>query len=457
MTTADLDALPKEELIALILRMQARIAELEEKSGRPPKTPANSSVPPAQARAPNRPEPAAGAPRPGGRPGHSGTTRPFAEPTARIALRVAACACCGTDLWAAAQAPVERRQVIDLPPLAPEIVEAVVHRITCPSCGQVQTAAFPAAFTAPVRLGSGVQALATYLHEVHHVAYARLGTLLDEVFGLRVSPGSLVALVQRTGAALLPDAEAIHAEVRASPVIGSDETGMRIDGHTAWQWVFQTPDATAFVSARGRGSDVIRAALGDACPEVWVSDLFAAQQKAPAKRFQLCIAHQLRNLAFAVDCGDHAFAPAMAELFRAALRLHAARSDLDPGVFERLRLRVEAQCDRLLVADTAHREGLRLQWRYRDHRTKLFVFLERDDVPPDNNASERALRTTVVHRKVTGGFRSDEGADTYSTVMTVIETAKKRGQGLLDTIRAAIDPVSLPPLPMPVHPHILVA
>ncbi len=456
MTAADLDALPKAELIELILRLQARIAELEERSGRPPKTPANSSVPPSQTPKANRPVPPAGSPRPGARPRHAGTTRPFGEPTERIALRVAECACCGTDLGAVAQEPVDRRQVIDLPPIRPEIVEAVVHRVTCPGCGQVQTAAFPAAFTAPVRLGSGVQALATYLHEVHHVAYARLATLLEEVFGLRVSSGSLVALVQRTGAALGADAAAIHARVCASPVIGSDETGMRIDGHNAWQWVFQTPEATAFVGARGRGSDVIRAALGDAHPEVWVSDLFSAQQKAPAARFQLCVPHQLRNLAFAIDCGDRAFAPAMAELFRAALSLHAARSGLDPALFERLRQRIEALCDRLLATDTPHREGLRLQWRYRDHRTKLFVFLERADVPPDNNASERALRTTVVHRKVTGGFRSDGGADNYSTVMTVIETAKKRGLGLLATIRAAIDPLTLPPVPLP-YPRSLVA
>lgn len=456
MTAADLDALPKAELIALILRLQTRIGELEEKSGRPPKTPANSSVPPSQARTPNRPPPAAGSPRPGARPGHVGTTRPFGEPTARIALRVAQCAGCGTDLRTAAQAPVERRQVIDLPPIAPEIVEAVVHRVTCPDCGRAQTAAFPAAFPAPVRLGPGVQALATYLHEVHHVAYARLATLLAEVFGLTVSPGSLVALVQRTGAALRPDADAIGDQVRARPVIGSDETSMRIDGRTAWQWVFQTPEATYLVSATSRGSQVIRDMLGDAQPEVWVSDLYSAQQTAPAQRFQVCIAHQLRNLAFAVDCGDHAFAPAMAELFRAALSLHAARPELDLALFARLRLRVEAECDRLLVTDTAHREGLRLQWRYRDHRTKLFVFLERDDVPPDNNGSERAVRTTVVHRKVTGCFRSDWGADNYSTIMTVIETAKKRGQGLLDTVRAAIEPFTLPPLPIP-HSRTLVA
>ncbi len=166
--------------------------------------------------------------------------------------------------------------------------------------------------------------------------------------------------------------------------------------------------------------------------------------------------HQLRNLTFALDRGDHAFAPAMAELFRAALSLHAARPDLDPALFERLRQRTEGQCDRLLAVDTPHREGLRLQWRYRDHRAKLFVFLERTDVPPDNNASERALRTTVVHRKVTGCFRSDGGAANYSTIMTVIETAKKRGLGLLATIRAAIDPMTLPPLPLP-YPRSLVA
>lgn len=448
--------LSKEELIDLILGMQDQISELERKAGRPAKTPANSSVPPSQARAPNRPVPPAGSPGPGGKPGHTGTTRSFAAPTERIVIRVAECACCGTDLRAVAQEPVERRQVIDLPPIAPIVIEAVVHRVICPGCGQSWTAAFPAAFPAPVRLGTGVQAVTTYLHEVHHVAYARLRTVLDEVFGLRVSPGSLVALVRRTGAALEADADAIHAEVCARPVIGSDETGMRIDGHNAWQWVFQTPDATSFVRARGRGSEVIRAAMGDAQPEVWVSDLFSAQQKAPAARFQMCVAHQLRNLAFAVDCGDHAFAPAMAELFRAALRLHAARPAVDSALFDRLRLRIEAECDRLLVADTAHPDGLRLQWRYRDHRAKLFVFLERDDVPPDNNASERALRTTVVHRKVTGGFRSDGGADAYNTILTVLETAKKRGHAMLATIRDAIDPLSQPPIHAP-HPSILVA
>ena len=447
MSRDELTGLSQGALIELILRLQERIAALEARLGAPPKTPRNSSVPPGQARAANRPVPPAGGSRPGAQPGHTGTTRPFAEPTERIALRIAACACCGTDLRAIEQAPVERRQVIDLPPIAPQITEAVMHRVRCPGCGQEQTAAFPSAFTAPVRLGSRVQSLVSYLHEVHHVAYARLATLLEEMFGLRVSSGSLVALVRRTGAALGSAAAAIQARVCASPVIGSDETGMRIDGHNAWQWVFQTPEATSFVRARGRGSAVIRAALGDACPEVWVSDLFSAQQKAPAARFQLCVAHQLRNLAFAIDCGDHLFAPAMAELFRAALCLHAARPGLDPVLFARLHQRIEALCDRLLVTDTPHRDGLRLQWRYRDHRAKLFVFLERRDVPPDNNASERALRTTVVHRKVTGCFRSDGGADTYSTILSVVETAKKSGHRLLDTIRAAIEPASLPPIP----------
>ena len=73
----------------------------------------------------------------------------------RIALRVAACGCCGSDLRAVEQAPVADRQVIDLPPIAPQIVEAVVHRVRCPGCGQEQTATFPTAFTAPVRLGPG--------------------------------------------------------------------------------------------------------------------------------------------------------------------------------------------------------------------------------------------------------------------------------------------------------------
>ena len=108
--------------------------------------------------------------------------------------------------------------------------------------------------------------------------------------------------------------------------------------------------------------------------------------------------------------------------------------------------RLEADCDRLLATPVAGADASRLWLRFRDHRRSLLVFLYDPRVPPTNNASEQALRHSVVHRKVTGGFRSDWGADAHAIVTTVLDTARKRGDGLLATLHAALGaPATIPP------------
>lgn len=191
------------------------------------------------------------------------------------------------------------------------------------------------AFTAPQAFGPRVQTLATYLHEVHHVPYGRLETMLGEVFGLEMAAGSLVNLVRRTGMALEEQAEAISLEVIQSAVIGSDETSARVEGRNQWQWVFRTPQASYYVIVPSRGAQVIREVLGQARPQVWLSDLWSAQQKAPAEQFQLCHSHQLQDLEYAKECGDTLFAPAMQDLLRRSQALAKQRAELPPEEFQR--------------------------------------------------------------------------------------------------------------------------
>jgi transposase len=171
---------------------------------------------------------------------------------------------------------VERRQVVEIPPIQPLVIEAEVYQVECPGCWQRHTAAFPAAFVAPQAFGPRVQAVACYLHEVHHVPYGRLETMLEEVFGLDIAAGSLVNLVRRTGVALSPQAEAIGLEVIRSAVIASDETSARVEGRNQWQWVLRTPEASYYVIVPSRGAQVITDVLGEARPEVWLSDLWSA-------------------------------------------------------------------------------------------------------------------------------------------------------------------------------------
>ncbi|MGD9518088.1 MAG: transposase [Armatimonadota bacterium] len=199
-----------------------------------------------------------------------------------------------------------------------------------------------------------------------------------------------------------------------------------------------------------RAARVIADFMGDAMPEVWLSDCFSAQPGAPTGARQLGHAHQLRDLQFAVDAERSEFAYRMQRLLLRAQGLAKRRADLPPDVFADQVRDIENLCEHLLSGPVAGRHARRLQRHYRKHREALFTSLYRADVSPDNNACERALRKSVVHRKVSSGFHSEWGAAAGATMATVIETAAQRGEDALHTLTNLLTPgASLLPLPQP--------
>jgi hypothetical protein len=171
-------------------------------------------------------------------------------------------------------------------------------------------------------------------------------------------------------------------------VIGSDETGARVAGKTAWHWVFQTPEASYHLIAPSRGGEVIDAFLAGAEPDVWGSDLWAPQVGTAAGAHQICHSHQARDLTFAAEAdpdNERIWALDLRHLFGRAIRLHHERTQVTPATFARRRLLIEKATDRLVfdryVAPKT--EAARLQQRYRARRDSLYVFLHRDDVEPD--------------------------------------------------------------------------
>jgi hypothetical protein len=134
----------------------------------------------------------------------------------------------------------------------------------------------------------------------------------------------------------------------------------------------------------------------------------------------------------------------MQALFRLAIHLHHQRSQMSPEMFWMQVARVERICDRLLQHDLAPPEAQKLQHRYQKYRACLFVFLYRSDVEPTNNVAERALLHSVVHRKVTGGFRSPWGTKTYAALASVIDTAELSGVSAFAAILSLFGPPALP-------------
>jgi transposase len=471
MDRAALRALPREELVDLVIRLRemlavaetqqavigrleariteqaARIAELEAelaRRGGPPKTPGNSSLPPSQGAKPNR---AAGRRRKRGpKRGHAGSSRRRQRPDVLVRCRPTHCRCCGAAVPEAGQRRVGRSQVVELPPLRPVVLEAWHYAATCGACGERTVAPYPPGFEPARTFGPRIEALLGYLHHAHHLSHERPAATGASVFGLTMCQGAIAAALARLAERARP-AAAIRETVRAGPVLGSDETGVRVDGKNWWHWVFQTPTASYHVIVPSRGAQVIAEFLGDAVPAIRGSDGYAAQLGAAAERHQLCLSHQIRDLTYAVEAdgpGGARWAQDLRHVFGRAIRLHRERARLAPATFAQRRTRIERAADRLVFGPPLGQgEAWKLQRRYRKHWDKLFVFLHRAEVEPTNNSSERDLRNAVIHDKVTGGYRSARGAEAGAIFSTILTTARKRGENLFETLCTLAGPSPL--------------
>jgi transposase len=307
----------------------------------------------------------------------------------------------------------------------------------CRGCGATTLAPLPEGLEPGTPFSLNIVALAMYLRFAHHVSYRRLTRLMLDLFGLAISEGALDAALRRAKPGFDAETAAILARLRRSRVVGSDETGVRVDGRTGWNWVFQNAEVVIHVIRHSRGAGVVREVMGGHRPAIWVSDLYSAQ-RGHAAAWQICLAHQLRDCRYAIEAGDTIFAPRMKALLLRAVVLARRHRSLAESTRRQYRRRLERDLDAVMALAPTHRHGQRLRKRYGLLREHLFTFLDHPEVTADNNTSERDLRHTATYRKVTGGFRSTWGADLFAAVRSVIGTAARRGIDAFQAIRATL-------------------
>ena len=452
MSKTDLESLSKEELIQLILVLQDEIEALKlkfEKNQKPPTSSKNSSQPPSRDQKGNLP---------GGRRkhrhgpplGHEKHVRKFVvQPDQTIVLRAKSCGKCHSDLCNAAGQLVEVNQVTELPDAPAQVIEVRQYAVTCPECGASQVEEPPAGLEMNRAFGSRLEATVVYYRQEQHMSYARTQKALLDLHQVEISQGGIDQIMKRAGKWAQGKLEQIQDSIRQSQVVHCDETTNRINGANAWEWVFCTVNGIYHVIRRNRSAEVIRDIMKDLSAEVWVSDCYGGQLKAPARQRQLCMAHQMRALQRILDVHPHlTWAHAMRRLFQFAIQVHHQRNQMTPEQFERRGTLIERVCDRLLHQELAPPEAKKLQRRYLKYRSCLFVFLHRTDVEPTNNIAERVLRHSVVHRKVTNGFRSVWGTNTYAALASIIDTAELSGIRAFDALQSLFSP---PALPIPIY------
>jgi transposase len=422
------------ELTARVAALLARIAELEAKHGKPPKTPDNSSLPPSHGQKGNVAEP----PVKKARKGHPGAARALAEnPDATRNMFAEHCAC-GTALAQAGQELARAFDHVDLPPIKPITTRINLFRATCPCCKARITAQAPVDMPEGSPFGPGIKAAVAYLHGCQMVGFKRLTEVCEGLFGLTISEGAISNMLARMGTPFGAAAEQIAATVCASDVIASDETRARVKGKTHWQWTFGCATAVYHVIAPTRGKCVPTEFLAGARPKVWLSDRLPAQC-THAEAHQFCLAHLIRDAQYAIDHGDTIFAPQFKAFLKDACAVGRRRPDLADSTIAAHRRRLARELDRLLDLKPTDIEGSHLRAAIAvTARDKLLVFLTRRDVEATNNESERALRPSVIFRRVTNGFRSHWGAKVYADLCSIVATGARAGKSALAAIRDAL-------------------
>ena len=423
-----------DELLAEIKALHSRIAELEARVGRPPKTPGNSSLPPSRGQKAN----GASTSEKKRRKGRPGVARELcSNPDATRDIHPDRCAC-GSALPRADQTLAHAYDYIDLPPIKPVTTRINLHRAQCPCCKKRVTAKPPADMQPGSPFGPGIVSIAAYLHGCQMVSYNRLVEVFDGLLGLKISEGAIANMLARTQKPFGAEADKIAAIVRSSPVIASDETSARVCGKTHWQWLFASASAVYHTIVPTRGKVVPVEFLGGVKPDVWVSDRLPAQGRH-AEAHQFCLAHLIRDAQYAIDAGDSVFAPGFKAFLKRACAIGRKRPAITDATIARHARDLKRELDRLLDLEPTNGEGSHLRASMAvDARDKLLVFLTRRDVEPTNNVSERALRPSVIFRKVTNGFRSGWGAKVYADLCSFVATGRLAGRSPLASLRAAL-------------------
>ena len=425
--------------------MESRVADLEARLGlnstnshRPP-----STDPPGAKRRP--PAPPSGKKR-GGQPGRRKARRELVPPERvrqTVVCKPTDCRRCGRALRGDDPAPLVH-QVAELPRVEPVVDEYRLHRLACPGCGETTCGALPPGVPRGC-FGPYLQAVLTVMAGAYRLSKRQIRQLAGDLFGLSISVG-MISKLERSGAeALAAPYRELAASVHSADVVNIDETSWRQAGKRAWLWVTVTQAATVFTVAGRRTAGVAGALLGDGPEQVVGSDRFSAYGWMAARWRQICWAHLRRDFQAMVDRGGDGKRTGEALLGHSRRLFHewhrARDGTLDWETFVERMIRLRREVRRALKEGSgrgcaktsgACREILKVE-------EGLWTFARVKGVEPTNNAAERALRSAVIWRKLSGGTDGERGGRFVERTLTVVATCRRQGRDVLRYVTSCLE------------------
>jgi len=438
-----------EELRRENAKLKERIAELERQIGLNSQ---NSSKPPSSdgfkkppARVQSLREKSGK--KVGGQPGHEGRTlQQVNSPDQVKQQRVMICPHCKTDLSNVPVSDVIKRQVFDIPPIKPVVTEHQLEVKFCPCCNRRVEAPKDPSVNAPVQYGNNAKTIATYLNIQNLTPTDRVAETIQDVFHLSMSPATVEKFTHSCSDIVTPVVEKIESNLKAADVKGSDESGLVIAGKLHWVHTLSNNKFVHYRASEKRG-DVPTDLSGTV-----VHDHFASYySKLKGVQHSLCNAHHLRELKAVVELDKESWARHMVRL----LKLGHAKVHRDPqNITAHWLTKYRALYDKIVTAGIRFHESLEpprqsnrgrikrrpghnLLLRLKDRAADTLRFLYDRNVPFTNNTAEQSLRMIKVKQKVSGCFRTSDGAKQFLNVRSYTATAQKNGVNVFDALTKA--------------------
>ncbi len=452
-----------DEIIALIETYETRIAQLEaritELEARFNQTSKNSSKPPSsdvfvsqksQRKKGNRPA--------GGQKGHVGRTLEMVDnPDKTISHKVTTCEGCGESLESVPVIGLERRQVYDTQPITVAVTEHQAEHKQCPHCGYHNRGKFPDGVEHPVQYGQILKTLMVYLSVFQLIPYERICELFSDVFGLSISKATIALALKNCNNNLADYDKIVKQALTRAPVLHVDETGFRVTAKRHWLHVASTALLTWYGHHKTRGKEgtdelqILPAFKGTMVHDCWKTYFHYDCHHA------LCNAHLIRELTGISENFGQIWSDQMNELIHeikkvvdsAKLKLSSiSREQIADFELRYARIIEQGKQENPVTEDIrpGGKRGRKKQStpknlldRFERYPTEILAFMYDFSIPFDNNQAERDIRMMKVQQKISGTFRSEEGADWFCRIRGYISTVRKNGRPVLASITDAFD------------------